>query len=378
MLWLWATNYLELMCSRVRIPAEALPFKNNEKKIKGKIYKFLFFWIIMVYVYKKLIGTKPYYYLRVSEKKGKKFVTKDLAYLGNSIEQVKKEISNLSKYKKEIRKSYKKINQFLESNSFLEKIQKLKLKKDTFLDKKQNEIEACKLHFISEFKKLDSLTKKEIYKQFVIEFAFNTASIEGNTITLNEAKNFLEDGKTPKDKTLREIYDLQNSEKVFFELLETKKEINHKLITEIHNKLLKNMDAKEGYRTRDVRVIKATFKSTPGIYVKTDMDLLLRWYNKNKIKLHPLVLASIFHHKFEKIHPFFDGNGRTGRMILNYILMKNNYPPLIIHNKTRPQYLSALKEADKSDLQEIKKEHYSELVEYTADELISFYWNIFL
>jgi fido (protein-threonine AMPylation protein) len=332
----------------------------------------------MVYVYKKLIGKKPYYYLRVSERKGKKVVSRDLAYLGNSIKEVKKELKNLSKYKKEIRKSYKKIHQFLESNHYLEKTEKLKLKKDSFLDKKQTGVEACKLHYNSEFKRLDNLTKKEIFKQFIIEFAFNTTSIEGNTITLEEARNLLEEGKTPKNKTLREIYDLQNSEKVFFELLESKEDLSHDFITKVHDKLLENIDSRKGYRTRDIRVFKATFKSTPGIFVKTDMGLLLKWHNKNKKKLHPLVLAGIFHHKFEKIHPFMDGNGRTGRMLLNYILMKNNYSPLIIHNKTRSEYLAFLKDADKAGLNTNKKEDYLKLVQYIADEMINFYWDIFL
>lgn len=332
----------------------------------------------MVYIYKKIIGGRPYYYLRVSEKKGKKLVTKDLAYLGSSIEQVKKEISNLSKYKEEIRKSHKKIHKSLESNHFLEKAQKLKFKKDNFLEEQQVGVESCKLHFNSEFKKLDELTKEEIYRQFVIEFAFNTASIEGNTITLNEAKNLLEEGKTPKNRTLREIYDLQNHEKVFFDLIDTKKEMGQELIIRVHDMLLENIDARKGYRTRDVRVLRAEFKSTPGMYVKSDMDLLLKWYGKNKFKLHPLVLASIFHHKFEKIHPFFDGNGRTGRMLLNYILICNNYPPMIIHSKTRSQYLSALREADKSGLQETREEYYSKLIRYNAGELTDFYWDIFL
>ena len=332
----------------------------------------------MVYVYKKLIGKKSYYYLRVSERKGRKVISKDLAYLGNSIKEVKKELKNLSKYKKEIRKSYKKIHQFLESNHYLEKTKKLKLKKHSFLDKKQTEVEACKLHYNSEFKNLDSLTKKEIFKQFIIEFAFNTASIEGNTITLEEARNLLEEGKTPKNKTLREIYDLQNSEKVFFELLESKEDLNHDFIIKVHDKLLENIDSRKGYRTRDIRVFRATFKSTPGAFVKTDMDLLLKWYNKNKKKLHPFILASIFHHKFEKIHPFMDGNGRTGRMLLNYILIRNQYPPVIIHDKTRLEYLAFLKDADKAGLETTKKEDYLKLVQYITDEIINFYWDIFL
>ena len=122
----------------------------------------------------------------------------------------------------------------------------------------------------------------------------------------------------------------------------------------------------------------ANFKSTPAPYVKTDMDLLLKWYNEYKKKLHPLVLAILFHHKFEKIHPFMDGNGRTGRMVLNYLLLKNNYPPLIIHKKTHENYLKALRKVDKSAPQSASKEDYFELVQFVADEMIETYWNIFL
>lgn len=333
----------------------------------------------MVYIYKKPIGNKSYYYLRASEKKGKKLVTKDLAYLGSTIEEVKKNLDKLSKYKDQIRKAYKKINSFLESNHFLEKAQKLKLKKDIFLKDKTDEIEACKIHYNEVFKRLDELTKKEIFKTYVIEFAYNTASIEGNTINLEEARNLLNEGITPKDKTLREIYDLQNTEKVFFELLNNKlkEELNHNLIVEIHDKLLENIDERKGYRTIDIRVVKSNFDASPGKYVKTDMDLLLKWFNEKKERMHPLVLAIVFHHKFEKIHPFMDGNGRTGRMIMNFILMKNKFPPTITHKKTREEYLEAMREADEIDLWKVN-EKYNDLIAYGADEFIDTYWSIFL
>src|SRR3989344_5905611 len=190
----------------------------------------------MVYIYKKPIGDKNYYYLRASEKKGKRTITKDIAYLGSSIEEVKSNLDKLPKYKDKIRKSYKIINYFLESNHFLEKAIKLKLKQDSLLKDKTNEVEACKIHYLKNFGKSDKLTKKEIFKNYVIEFAYNTASIEGNTINLEEARNLLNEGITPKDKTLREIYDLKNTEKVFFDLLENKlkNELNHDLIIEIH------------------------------------------------------------------------------------------------------------------------------------------------
>jgi len=212
----------------------------------------------------------------------------------------------------------------------------------------------------------------------VIEFAFNTTSIEGNTITLQQAKNLLEEGKTPKNKTLREIYDLQNTEKVFFDIFNTNEELNHELIVKIHSGLMENIDPRRGYRKEDVHVFRAHFEATPFPYVLTDMNLLLKWYNENKKKLHPIVLATIFHHKFEKIHPFMDGNGRTGRMLLNYILLNNNYPPLVVHKKTRAEYLEALKKADKSSLTKFLKEDYFSLVQFIADEMIISYWNIFL
>ena len=333
----------------------------------------------MVYVYKKIVGGKPYYYLRASEKKGKKLVTKDIAYLGSSIDEVKNNLDGLEKYKDKIRKSYKVINSFLESNLFLEKANKLKLKKDKFLGDKTEDIEACKIHYNANFERLDKLTRKETFQNYIIEFAYNTASIEGNTINLEEARNLLNEGITPKEKTLREIYDLQNTEKVFFSLFDIGDvKLAHELIIEIHDKLLENIDARKGYRTQDIRVVKSNFDATPGKYVKTDMELLLKWYDNNLGKLHPLVLAVVFHHKFEKIHPFMDGNGRTGRMLVNYILMNNHLPPTIIHKKTRKEYLNAMREADESSLWKLEEDKYKILINYGIDEFIETYWSTFL
>lgn len=332
----------------------------------------------MVYIYKKIIGKVPYYYLRASERKGSKVMAKDIAYLGNSIKEVKDSLDKLPQYKEKIRKAYKTIHNFIESNHYLEKIAALKLKKDQFIGDKLVGVEACKLHYQSVFKKNDETTKREILKNFVVEFAFNTASIEGNTITLQQARNLLEEGLTPKDKTLREIYDLQNTEKVFLSIISSDEELSHEFITKIHSGLMEKIDARRGYRTTDVRVIKANFKSTPAPYVKTDMGILLKWYNSNKKEMHPLVIATIFHHKFEKIHPFMDGNGRTGRMLLNHILMQNGYPPIIIHRKLRSEYLASLREADNADLTKVTKEYYSPLVLFIADEMSEYYWNIFL
>ncbi len=332
----------------------------------------------MVYIYKKIVSGKPYYYLRISERKGTRVISKDIAYLGSSIEEVKINLDKLSKYKDKIRKSYRILNTFLESNHFLEKAKKLKIKQDVFLKDKTNEIEACKLHYLEFFNKMPELTKKEIFKDYIIEFAYNTASIEGNTINLEEARNLLNEGITPKDKTLREIYDLQNTEKVFFEILKKEIEFGHDLIMHVHDKLLENIDERKGYRTTDIRVVHSNFDATPGKYVKTDMDLLLKWFRENENKLNPLVLAIVFHHKFERIHPFSDGNGRTGRMIANYILLKKQFPPMIIHKKTRKEYLEAMREADEANLWKLEESKYSDLISYGISQFIETYWGLFL
>lgn len=334
----------------------------------------------MVYIYNKKIGNKNYYYLRASTRKGSKILTKDIAYLGSSIEEIKKNLANLpSEYSEQIRKAYKTINKFIEINHYLQKVKALKIKKDIYLDNNLLEnIEACKLHWNNVFKQLDNQTKKEILKNFLIEFAFNTASIEGNTITLKETQKLLMENLTPKNRTLREIYDLQNTEKVFFELFDSDTKLSHELICSVHDKLLENIDTRKGYRTTDVKILKMNFKSTPAPYVITDMNLLTEWYNKNKNTLHPLILAVIFHHKFEKIHPFMDGNGRTGRMLMNYILVNRGYPPLIIRKKNRTEYLGKLNKADRLGISEIKKEQYKNLINFIAKEAIEEYWNIFL
>ncbi len=331
----------------------------------------------MVFIYKKIVKGNPLYYLRISKRVGTKVVSKDIAYLGNSLEGAKKKILNLPKYKGEIRKSFRKINLYIESEHYKDKIIEMKLKRDELIGNNLTEVEACKLHYL-DFNESDKKTINSFIESFATHFSYNTTSLEGNTITLEEARKMLESGVSPKDRTLREIYDLRNTKDVFLDIFNKKANISHNSIISIHKKLMKDIDERIGYRTADIRVIKSRFDSTPVEYVKADMEILINWYNENKKKLHPLALAGIFHHKFEKIHPFFDGNGRTGRILMNSILINNGYPPIIIDKKKRPGYLDALGSADKIDLIKVDKVKYKNLIKYISDEFILTYWNHFI
>ena len=331
----------------------------------------------MAYIYKKTVGDKEYYYLRASERKGTRIVAKDIAYLGSSLDEVRIALKKIPQ--STLRKAHKTIQRFLESNTYLENAKALKIKTSPFIDKSvSDEIEACKLHWQHTIRQRDKRTQQEFIKNFAIDFAFNTTSIEGNTITMKQVQLLLAEDLTPKGKTLREIYDVQNTERVFLQVFETTPLLTSESVIQLHSNLMRNVDSRIGYRTEDVHVVRAKFESTPAPYVKTDMDLLLKWCQKNGASIHPFALACIIHHKFEKIHPFFDGNGRAGRMLLNTILLQNGYPPLIVRKRNRAAYLDALSKADESDLTHAKPQDYTALVEFMATELIQTYWNSFL
>lgn len=327
----------------------------------------------MVYIYSKVINGKPYYYLRMDKREKDKKIIKDIAYLGTDLSKINLDkLLDDFKYKKEIRKSYKVINKYINSNYYLNKAKSEKLHKDKYLTSEQQILlESIRLHFKDRFLRLDKNTQKEIYDNFIVSFTYNTTSIEGNTIPLNDVRKILSEDKIQlKNKTLREIYDLRNTKDTFFSIVNSKRSMSIDFIINIHKQLVKDIDVRVGFRKHDVRVIKSRFDSAPYFRIEKEMNELINWYKENK-KLNPFILATIFHHKFEKIHPFSDGNGRTGRILMNYILIKNNYPPIIITKKNREKYLDALESADKS-------EEYSKLLSFLLEEYKVGYWENFV
>ncbi len=336
----------------------------------------------MAYIHVKKVGDRKYYTLRISYRdKTGKIITKDLENLGSDLSAVNFDALE-QKYKKEIRESYRVIKKFVESNYYLGKAKKKKLKKSTFFSPEQLlEIESIRIHFETKFLRIDSLTRQEIYELFLIKFAVSSTGIEGNTINLEQASKLLTENILPKDKTLREVYDLQNTKRVFFDLLDRKPPLSTKTILRIHDNLLQNIDARKGYRTHDIHIVGQPFRPSPGRYVKADMDLLLKWFNQHKIRIHPLALAIFFHHKFENIHPFSDGNGRTGRILLNLILLHYNCPPLIIPKALREKYLQVMSTADKGlkkSLLSMDMKFYQSLFRFVFTEFKKTYWNTFL
>ncbi|MBR9692285.1 Fic family protein [Candidatus Woesearchaeota archaeon] len=314
-----------------------------------------------MYIEKKKIGKNVYNYLKTSFRVKDKVVTKTVAYLGKepmTKEQIKRKIAKIPK-------------------SRIQELKKQPSNIDFFNKEQLKELEKLKKDFSKKIK-LDEKLIQDMFKDFKTFYIYNTNTIEGNTLSLQETNLLLNENKSPPGHDLREIYDHINGKETFDFILKNKPAIDKDLIIKIHSMLLNRIDKRIGsFRTHDVRVFGAGFETTPARYIKTDMKLLLRWYHSNKNKLHPLILTAIFHEKFERIHPFYDGNGRTGRMLSNLILILNKIPPLIIENKKRKKYYEVLSIAHKADLTTMDIDLYKPIVAFFYKELVITYKKIF-
>ena len=323
-----------------------------------------------MYLEKKKIGNEIYNYLKISVRYKNTVRTKTVAYLGKG-DVTKKELKKLiSKYKLKSKNIEMKALEELKTDAG-ENI-------SYFLGKEQlAKLEQIKEDFIKKIKSLDDKTKQDMFNDFLTLYVYNTNAIEGNTLTLRETDLLLNKGITPQGKSLREINDHLNAKETLQFILNDNLAINHKNIIKIHSMLMKNIDNRVGdYRKHNVRVFGAKFESSPAEYVKIDMEILLKWHRKNKTRLHPLILCAVLHHKFEKIHPFYDGNGRTGRMLLNIILLRDNIPPLIVPDAQRKRYYNSLALADNTDLDKLYPEH-KEIIKFCYFSLLKTYNTVF-
>jgi len=198
------------------------------------------------------------------------------------------------------------------------------------------------------------------YDAFIAEFTYDSTGIEGNTLTLRETAAVLFEGATPA-KSLREVYEVINHKKAFDYMLNYKGDVTKEFLCALQAIVTENTlsphvaDQSGRYRTVPVFIRGAKIIPPPPAQVPNEARRLLAWHGKNKNKLHPLLLAAYFHAAFEAIHPFIDGNGRTGRLALNFTLHKNNYPMLSIPRSQRLRYFKTLAQAQEGNLKPFVK-----------------------
>ena len=169
------------------------------------------------------------------------------------------------------------------------------------------------------------------------------SAIEGSTITLDEAKEIIHDKIAP-NKPLRDIKETEAHSKVFLEMLNKKEKISNNIILRWHKDIFGETKKDIAGKYRDYLVRVGDYVAPDWQDVKKLMNQLIQFIKQSK--LNPVELSARAHYRFESIHPFGDGNGRIGRLLMNYILWHNRYPMLIIEYKKRRAYYKALQKGE--------------------------------
>lgn len=215
-----------------------------------------------------------------------------------------------------------------------------------FSKEEVEKIEGIKIDYKHLIRKLNKAQIKDLFDRFTINFTYESNAIEGNSLTLKDVNIVILENSIPKGKDLREIYETRNSRIVVNRIFLREFDVSHKSIIKIHKILMRDIDVRTGYKKLPNFIMGSRIKTTPPEKVEEEMGKLIDWYNSNLGKMNPLELATTFHGKFEKIHPFEDGNGRVGRFLINVILVNNGYPPLIVRKTVRKSYMEALSAFD--------------------------------
>jgi Fic family protein len=289
----------------------------EKKNIKGKSYlsfvKKVSF-MSKVFVIKKHIGAEP---LIVNKEK----------YLLDHIEELSNEEFNFR-------------------NNFLKQVKQEISHNENLPDK--IELKSIKIGNLIEGKKCNQLVNTEFAKDFI----FNSNNIEGSKIPPEKVREIIDTGDT-KYNNRNEVKEVKNSV-LAFEYLQKSFKFNLLSIKRLYHILTKdlfmqgNIHYPRGFKKEENIV--GNSQTTSPEKVEIELVNLLNWYKANKNKIHPLILAFEFHRRYEFIHPFRDGNGRTGRLIMNKILMNAGYSPIIVYKENKLSYFNVLEKSKEGKL----------------------------
>ena len=195
---------------------------------------------------------------------------------------------------------------------------------------------------INGYRPLTEWEIKRLRDEFLIDFTYNSNAIEGNTLTLQETALVLQEGITIDKKPLKEHLEVIGHKEAFSyieELVKEKIPLSENNIKDIHSIVLMDKPQDRGkYRRMPVTILGAVHEPPQPYLVPVLMEQLINEYNEEMKDKHIIEKVALFHLQFEAIHPFIDGNGRTGRLIINFELMKEGYPPINIKFKDRKRY----------------------------------------
>lgn len=209
------------------------------------------------------------------------------------------------------------------------------------IDRKKRLLDACR--------PLTSGEAARLTEEFTVEYTYNSNAIEGSTLTLRETDMVLR-GLTIDRKPLKDHMQAVGHKEAFDyvrELVQARATLTERTIQQIHFLVLNGQKDDRGvYRRVPVRIMGARHEPVQPYLIQPCMEQLLRSYTESNG--HAVTRLARFHIEFERIHPFIDGNGRTGRLVVNLELMKAGYPPIDIKFSDRMAYYRAFDEYDET------------------------------
>lgn len=297
-------------------------------------------------------GNKDYYYLTKNIRISMHTWKKIRVFIGDK-KPTKEEVS---KYAKEIEEKAK---PFAKESKYL------------YLSMKDAEtLQDLKESYAAWLKHVPKSVKENLNEDFVIRFTYNSNAIEGNRLTLRQTALILKDTVIPSGVRAQDYNEAINGKECLDYIKSYKGELNTRFLEKINGFLTKNTGVVYGGRIRffDVKIFGSNHIPPKYTEIKKHMLNFLKWYSINKNKLHPFELAALIHAKLTWIHPFEDGNGRTARTVMNFILMKKGFPMFFIPFEKREEYYQSLDFADTGNY----KEYISKMLQLIIDQIRSY------
>lgn len=261
---------------------------------------------------KKTVGKKQYYYLEHSYREGGRIHKKE-KYLGKTLPE------NIEELKQQF------ISEFYQERWF-------------------NKFNAIQTQFQEQEKRTPQSAREKEIATFIVKFTYDTNRIEGSTLTYRETAELLEKGITPNARPLSDVKETEAHKRVFYEMLDYKKELSLNAILHFHKKLFESTkgDIAGIIRSHQVAISGSRFLPPLPTEIHPLLMDFFKWYSKSRNKLHPVEQAALVHLRLVTIHPFTDGNGRISRLMMNFVLHRHSFPLLNIPYEKRAGYYNAL------------------------------------
>ncbi|MDQ2888305.1 MAG: Fic family protein [Chloroflexota bacterium] len=218
------------------------------------------------------------------------------------------------------------------------------------LDPRLAERLARKKTQLDRYRPLPPDTVKRLNDDLRVFLTYHSNAIEGNTLSLRETQMVIDYGMTMRGHSLREYLEAANHAEAYnylIDLADKNTPITRDTILMLHDLVMdKILEAKGQFRTVPVYIRGANMTPPPPSRVESLIKEWLAWIDGEGKEYEPIIRAAIAHHGFEAVHPFVDGNGRVGRLLLNLMLMRGGYPPALLLRDWRIRYIQGLDTAN--------------------------------